>query len=890
MRRFITAPLVFVATALAGFAAAPEPLNLPVPLSAVRLEASAGDSALSLASAQRAQALGFTSAAAEIYRSMLDQPGADRPRLTLALASTLLDAGDVATAHRILDAAPEPHESPWHLREGLVAAYEQRYDGARAELADTRQGDLPPADQGWYLFLKAVLADARKDGARDPAPDRAENFYKQAIAAAVSTMQRARFVLGEEQTRLRLGGLDAALLEAARRNYEAYQGQVLGYSFARDYAVALNAAGRSAQAVAVLLNQLRLLPSREKDEIDHTRLLLGMIDRTEVGREALYQLVAGGSDAERQRIALQILAQDSATDGARAEFRHWLDTLIDPKRSHPILENFLLTRAQMALADKNYQRAEDDAHALLERFPGSSLKANALALLASSAWEQRRYRTAAEFAQQARAIQPEGRRHGDFGVLIAEAWYRAEDFRNAADAYAAALHDPPSGVPPGILMFQRVQAEIQAAVVARERDPQQAAPPDGFKLAASVLDEMERNPAFDPEEHWQAEWNLAREMERSRETAEAYQRVNRLLAGPVPATIPGELRGRMAWLQARLSYDARRPEETVRLADGISGVLEGLSPNLRTEIAGQVALLRAEADFELQKEKAGLDALDQLRVDFKGTEPAEQSYLVEADHYARLDRVVDAQQLYTKMAEDAPKSRYAPYALYQAAIQAERLGQKKNLEEAERLLDAVASRPWEGDAKKAAEGLCFAARMRQGDLLRELNQFPQAEEAYQSLVDDKRFAQDPDVILARLALAECRNAQSANDPAEAKRAEDLLQDLVDREDAPPDVRVEAGYNLGALLSQEGDGAKAQQVWWRDVVDAFLVKPGSDARLGAKGRWWMAQTLLQVANHYQVDGRLEEARGAWQLVVRYGLPGSALARERLASFNLPVGPR
>jgi tetratricopeptide (TPR) repeat protein len=176
--------------------------------------------------------------------------------------------------------------------------------------------------------------------------------------------------------------------------------------------------------------------------------------------------------------------------------------------------------------------------------------------------------------------------------------------------------------------------------------------------------------------------------------------------------------------------------------------------------------------------------------------------------------------------------------------------------------------------------------MRQGDILRELNQFPQAQQVYESLVNNPAFGQNSDTILAQLALAECHNAQSANSPSHADSAKRIFQDLVDRVDAPADVRVEAGFNLGFILARTDPG-KAQAVWWNDVVNAFLVAPGGPRDLGPKGRWWLARTLLEVGTLYEDQGRLEEAKRAWTLLIDSGLPGDAIARERLARFHLPA---
>jgi len=866
-------PALVLLPALSAPLGALETLNPPVPLAAPAPAASPGESALAIASAQRSEDLGFPSTAVELYRSMLAAPGADTGRLTLALSSALLDDGDVAGAGRALESYAGPRGPGWHLRAGLVAAYGQRMEQARAELAAARLDELEATDRGWQLFLQGMVADAANE------PIRASSYYQQAASASVSELQRARFHLAEEQVRLRVAAVSDVQLEADRKNAETFQGQKIGNGFAREYAIALNARGRRQQAIDVLQGELRVVPAEERSEVDHFRLLLGLIAGAEdgVGRRELFELLASGNDADRQRIALQLLLRSSQSGALRAEFGERLDRLIAEPRPHPILESLLLYRAQLGLGDARYARAEADAHTLIDRFPGSPLKAYADAVLASSAWEQYRYRTAADYALKAGGEFPAGPIRGEFAMLVAEAWFRAGvlggdpgDFRSAADAYAAALRARPEGVNPGLLMFQRVQSLIEAGALAD---------------AAAVLDDLAREPAFDAEDRWEAEWNLARSLEIHAKTDEAYGRLNRLLrAAPAPALRP-ELRARMAWLQARLSFDAGKPEETLVLAQSLAAATNGLEPELKAEILSTGELLRAQALFELRRDPEAGDTLKRLRSDFPRSESTVYSYIVEADRFAREDKVVDAQRLLQKLADDFPNSTYAPYALYQAALQAERLGTDKNLTEAYKLLYSLVNNP-----KYASSELIFPARMRQGDVLRELNQFPQAQQVYEYLVNNPAFATTPDkkqdVILAQLALGECHEAQSANSASHADSAARIFEDLVERMDASADVRVEAGYNLGKILSRR-DPAKAQAVWWGDVVDAFLVKPGGPQGLGPKGRWWIARTLLEVGSLYEQQGRIEEAKRAWLLLVDSGLPGEALARERLARFHLPA---
>jgi outer membrane protein assembly factor BamD (BamD/ComL family) len=884
-------PAALAATlALAAPLAALEPLNPPVPLISARTEGTPGEFALSAVAAQRAQALGFPSAASTLYRSLLAQPGADIGRLTLALASALLDDGDVAGAGRVLDAYPGPRGAAWHLRAGLVAAQERRADSAKAELALARPEELSAPERGWQLFLQGMLADAANE------PVRAAGLYQQAASSADTDLQRARFLLAEEQVRLRGAPVTEDQLAADRRNAEKFQGQRIGYGFTREYAIALNALDRKQQAIDVLQAGLRSIPAEDRQEADHFRLLIGIVAGADsgVGRHELFDLLATGSDPDQQRIALQLLIRGSPAGAPRTELGDRLDQLIADKSPHPILESLLLCRAQLALGEARlginesaslYSRAEDDAKTLLEKFPGSPLKAHAYGVLAGSAWEQQRYRTAADFGFKAGGELPAGPVRAEFSVMVAEAWFRAGvqgsgsealrigseggdavDFQSAADAYAAALRANPEGVSPGLLMYQQVQSEIRAGAL---------------ETAATALDDLARDRRFDPEDRWKAEWNLARSLEGRGDTSAAYERVNRLLrAAPAPS-LPAELRARMAWLQARLSFDARKPEETLRLVESLAPMTSGLAPALATDIASTGMLLRAQAEFELARDPAAEDTLRRLRSDFPRSDAAVYSYIVEADREAQQDKVVDAERLLTQLADNFPDSPYAPYALYQAALQAERLGTDANLKEAYKFLENLVTNP-----RYASSDLVFPARMRQGDILRELNQFPQAQQVYETLVNDPAAARNPDTILAQLALAECHNAQSADSPAHADSALRIFEDLVDRVDAPADVRVEAGYNMGVILARS-DKDKAQAVWWNEIVDPFLLRPGSAATLGPKGRWWIARTLLDVGTLYEQQGRLEEAERAWTLILQSGLPGDALAKQHLARFHLPA---
>ena len=842
---------------------AQEALNPPSPfVPAAAQNRSAASGVVTLAAAQRAQELGFPSVAAVLYRELRESGSVDPTTAMLGLTTALIDEGRFTEAEKVLNDHTGPRDSAWNLRAGLVAMAQKQLGPARTALMGVRGADLMPEDRSWWHYLQAIVSEAGGDSSY------ARTEFGRAEDSAVSAQAKARFQIKRAQAQLKSGVATEAMAEAQRRSWQEYQGRKVGYEMARTYATTLDALGRTEEAITLLQREISTLPAAERAELDDMRLLLGLIAGAQAGagRAALEQLLERGSDLEKQRIALHLLARASAREPQRSAFRAQLDRLVEASPVHPALEDLLLFRAEVALSTKTldgYSQAEEDARTLLARFPGSPLKPHAYGVLTQSAWEQRRYRSAADNASKARAELSDGAVRGSLGVLVAEAWYRARDFRAAADAYAAALREVPAGVSPGELMFQRVQAEIEA---------------DAPEPAARVLDEMAADPAFDPVSRWQAEWNLARALQVRGQTAAAFARVQALLSGPLASRteVPPELRARMAWLQAKLASESGQADQALQLVDRLAGELEDAPASLRSEIASAAGLLRAQALFALKREREALEELKRVRADFPRSDAAVYSYFDEADYYARQDNAVEAQQLLTKLAEDFPDHPYAPMALLQAALQAERRGQDSNLVEANRLIEDLVRRYPNSE-------LVFAARLRQGDLLRRLNQYPQAQRAYEDLVN--KYSQREDVALAQLALAQCHNAQSATQPAHAESALVLFEHVRDRVDAPLDARVEAGYNLGRLLARLGRTGQAEAAWWRDVVHPFLLDATFAEQLGEKGRYWMTRTLLELGGLFESQEKLEQAKEAWSLILRTRLPGENLARSRLARYGI-----
>lgn len=897
--------LVIGASALVSMAAAQlslvgavltaERLNNPAPLAGAPRDISAGQIAATFAAAQRAQDLGMPTLAISAYQELLGAPGVDRGAVSLLLATALLDAGRAAEAEQVLQAAPGARGPEWRLRLGLAAAQQKKWDLAREQVSSTNVDELQRPDRAWFWFLQAVIADNAVP--RDEA--RANEHYKFAEREAPNEMALATFLAAGQRARLSLGYTPAEM-EAERQRFQRLEqmGSQQAYRHAALYAAMRAAAGQKGEAVQFLSSLLVRIPRAERETTDDLLRLLGLIgDRTRggAGRNALNQLLEAGSNPEYQRQALQILAQQSVAEPERSLFRAQLDRLLagDPKSA--IRDAVLLMRAELALGDtpRNYAVAEARATELKDHFPGSALRPHAFVVLASSAWEQSRFRLAADNARQARealAATPAAKAPteakviaqmiAELRVMEAEAYFRAQDYRQAADAYGAAMRQPPVGIAPGDLMFQRALSAIKAD----QTDPN--------ANLERIVDELAADPRFDPTNRWEAEWSLSRGLKVQGKTQAALERVSRLLtAGEQQASaVPASLRARMAWLQVKLSFDANRPELTLELAPRLETAVTEVSPEMRAEIISSAALLKAQAEFKLEREAAALATLDKLRADFPKSDAAVESFLITADYYSApgRDKIQEAQNVLRKLIDDPNYKRSAqvPFALYRLAMLSKGLRQPKDLQEANDRIEELV-KP-DRDPPPPAD-LVFLARLEQGDLLREMNEFSRAQVAYEALVNNPRYAQFPDVQVAQLKLASLHNAQSSTDPSgsHADQAQSLFEELLYRVTAPEDVRVEAGYNLGKLLERRGQLEKARDVWWRDVIKPFLVDAKPDAPASAQKPYWLARTLRDLGELFAQQKKIDEARRIYVMLRDSGLGhGRQIAIERLEQLGVP----
>jgi tetratricopeptide (TPR) repeat protein len=320
----------------------------------------------------------------------------------------------------------------------------------------------------------------------------------------------------------------------------------------------------------------------------------------------------------------------------------------------------------------------------------------------------------------------------------------------------------------------------------------------------------------------------------------------------------------------------------------------GLAGDFSQDVTSNTLLLRAQAEFKLAHEKDALATLKQLRTGFPESDAAVHSYLDEADHLEETNDFVGAENVLNSLVgefkthpgdpgpgaakREGQESTYAPYALYRAALNEERRG-RDFYKAAFLILDNLVNAYRQSD-------LVFYARLKQGDLLRRLDQFGAAQQIYEDLVHN--FPAHADVLQAELALAACHRAQATTNVSHAARAIEIFDRLRDLPNAPAEVRAEAGFQYGDLLAQQGRHPEAAAAWW-SLVAALLPDNAPAGKLGVEGPAWLARALLHLGDLLAQDRKLDEARRAYELVLQKGLPFQATARDRLQRLGgVPPG--
>lgn len=783
----------------------------------------------------------------------------------LDLASRLV-LGDYAEARARLPA--DGFDDPvGQLLKGLLNWGEGRFEASQRLINAIAPDSLSPEWRAWWWYGRGLLAEQAKDRVA------AGEFYRRARTEALSPLVEGHLYLAEMRILLLGDSLESSHLQTLQEQIDALDGRSLAFRFILQKVALLDWLDQREEALLLLRDNFPRIPVESVDLREQFLLLEGLLasGTSERGREALRTLLETGQNRSYLRIALPLW---SAGDSPRESMIDFLTTLIEREPKHVLRDELLARRARLFLASElsalNRQeefppsRARQDAEKLLATYPGSRVTVDALQILAIVAWERREFRTAASVLNQWRnAVEDPGRR-AELSSLMGDSFYRAGDYRNAAEAYLRAWQEDSIRLDRAVVRYQYIFSLLAV---------------DQPSRAAEALDAMtvdETASARQIDLHWQAEWNLARHWQRRNEHARALERVETLLAREEP--VSSALRQRFRWLQAHLTYQVGDLEESIRLMEEFLPVIEAsvVPDDARAEhdrLLGQSLLLLAQAHLGSGSREEGFQLLATIRERFPRSEAGVFAILVEARFFAAEGQTVNAAtvledfltRLQQNRNEEGDFPRWASdqrdfiaLAYYEAALYHLRSGvdvasQEKAIARLESLIQDFPAHP-----------LSYFARIRQGDILRQMNNFSSARHIYEQVL--RSFPDHPERDQVRVALADTWLA-SANrsDDRAAENGTAMLERLLDSPGVVPDIRIEAAYKLGQAWIRFGNEERALALYFQ--LQKEFWENTEDLEIGSNGRFWLARALLERARRTPPGPPREAAQSVYQRFIR-----------------------
>ncbi len=824
--------------------------------------------------AERALHSGLAGLAEDEYRAVLASPGlsgAKADGLRIRLASALIAQRRFVAARSVLEEISENRRgSIYNLYLGIAVYGDGKnvdYDTLNAAMPKVVPGELDAIDLPWFYLLQGLQAEVAGDTAAIvPA-------FKAAEAAAVTVGQQAFFGSLLFRQRILQTPSSEALASDMRTQLERFEGEAAAYPYAREYAVLLYNLGRIKEATDVIDAQRKntQLGNREREQL---LLLKGIMLGADSfsGREALQELIRSGKNREVLGVALQLLARSrESSSGSFAEF---LNQLIARSEPHPLLGQIYYIRSQLALArseqalqsgDEEAARAETavaeaDARFMLEQFPGLSQITNVYRLLAYAALQRSpaQYRAAADFLIQLRdQTENETERH-TLNRLIGDCYFLNADYTNAVDFYEAARYRELDGSQDGELFLRLITAEVRSGQI---------------ESALQHIDEVDFSGSISISDRWRAEWNIAQALKSDGKLDQALKRVRLLLEGSTTGHVPTALDLRLRWMEAYLSFLARDDSGLGERVETLLGRIESipeqaLDPSEAKLLITEILLLKAKVLISEGDANGGTDVLRRIREGFANSSAAQRSYITEADYHASIGDFKAAQETLSKLASVYPDSLLAPQAIFEAAVYCERRG-AEYFAEAVLLHNDIAVR-------YPQDPLVFSARLKQGDLLRRMNDFAGAQIVYENLINN--FPTHPRRYVAELSRADCMLALAKNNDTQLGDVALTLERLIDIPNLPVDFQAEAGYKWGFVLSRRNEPEKAKEVFML-ISSRILLDSEQAALLGASGRYWMSRSLLALGELLESEGEIAEAKRVYRKMVAFNLPGRNLAQVR-----------
>lgn len=828
-------------------------------------------------SAKLALDAGLLEIAENIYRNILVDSIILSPErkasLHINLSKSLVGQGDYSAAQAVLEKFPDELKSSQHALYLALSIYgdgRQNVDmvAFRQAIVSAVKGTLSNSDLPWLTLVQGLYEEMIGD------MKRASEFFDLALKRAQSPSLRAHLEAIILRQKILSAPANEDLAAELRAKIDAFEGIASVFTFVKEYAVVLYSLGRIDESISAIDRELDNIslnyPLAEREQL---KLLKGLIlgATTDDGREVFKEIIRTGQNRGIMSISLQLLA---SAPGRENDLLDFLKVMISRTKPHPLLGQFYYLRSQIALKDPTTRSmAENDAQILLDRFPGLSGISNVYRLLAYAALEKtpRQYRTAADYLVRLRNQSSAAKNLVEINRLIGDCYFLNRDYANAVDFYSAARSRESvssSTESDGDLIVRLVSALVRVGSIDE---------------ALQLIDEVDFEGHSGISDRWRAEWNVAQALQMSSQLDRALERVRLLLRDVTKSSLPTALELRLLWLECYLSLEASQTDGLALRVARLLARLESMpvqieegsdifNEALRNLFKTEILLLQGSVYLHDSDVNAGMMVLNQLRQEFATSASAQRSYLIEAAYHALVSDFVSAQATLTDLVRLYPRSELAPQALFEAALYCERRGAEYYPEAVIILNDLALSYP--------DDPLFYNARLKQGNLLRLMNDFAGAQIIYENLIN--AFPAHDMRYIAELSRADCLLALAGNETEDFADVISVLERLLDLPNLPLDFQAETAYKWAFTLIKRQSLSEAKEVLSLSVP-RFLFDKKRSSELSTTGRYWVARSMLTLGGLLEDEGSSVEACRIYRKIVAYNLPGRQTAISRADSL-------
>jgi len=771
---------------------------------------------------------------------LLDNPTSREANLILL--DSFLAQGKFDSAKKLISFFDGDSSAEIYLRRAIIALSENNDELAKFFLSKSVVSELSDTDKFWYYIALTSTKKQERNFVQ------AKENLSMALKIAPSEAMRTTAKIYALELDLSNASSQAEIRKIADElssKTRLYMNTKIGFSIAKQYALALAALDEKENAIEVISEQLQLplLPEASRDDFILTQASL-LPENSEKRKSILLDLISKSSSIDAIELAIYLYkdSNDSPVLFAKA-----LSDMLEKSTPH-LQDRILLEIAALYLSMDEYAKAQSYIDKLLTEFPASKYATNALRILAWIAFSESEdkapdYRLAASYINKIIALTTDENKVYYLKNIVSDCYFLNKDYEISALSYDNLYNDTayPKNLQ-GDVLNKLVDSLINISKIDKAVETLNSA----YTKDIDAID------------LWNAEWLLITYYRKSGELEKALERTNYVLKNQIKDKT---LQARMMWLKARLNEELNNFEKAISLCDEILENIKNANEDSDAHLllASDTLLLKARALPKIGTEessKKSYETFRTLRQLYPNTLAANASYLYEARNLAMQSDLEGAAFLCKEFAENNPYSQYAPIALFEASQYLREIALDNTYKDAIKILNTLHTN-YPNDPK------VFYARIAQAEILRLINAFAEAKNIYQDIIN--KFPNHPEINLAQMGLGDTLLAQQGKE-IEASLIYERLSSLPN---IPLSARAEAIFKLGFALERASKHREAYEAWW---VLAGSILESEEYLENPKAKYWLGRSLLSMARTIESSEDKSSARAVYELIIQKNLPG------------------